>query len=161
MNTNLITRLWYIVFLFAVFFEIASRTLIHAQQRSTPLIIDHNHNNLEEIPQQWIDAARTNFKVYFGHTSHGEQVTVGLERIEAQRGSTYNVAADWSLPNEPDALCIRDRSDTYDPDDFFPTVPEALATNPEINIVMYGWCGQPGSDDWQTLLNDYFLIWKH
>jgi len=75
--------------------------------------------------------------VYYRHTSHGSQLTNGLERIETQK---YSVAIAETLPNESGALCIPDIT-TYNPGDFFPTVPGDLSTNPEINVVMYGWCG--------------------
>lgn len=121
-----------------------------------PIIIDHTTTNLSQIPDSWIIKVQKNIKVYFGHTSHGMQITNGLLDIEAQN-SFYSVAIpQWTLPNEPGALCIYDRSDTYDPGDFFPTVDDKLSEYPEINVVMYAWCGQPGSSgDWESLLNSY------
>jgi len=118
------------------------------------VIADHTCLNMTEISQGQIEAVKKNIKIYYGHTSHGSQVRVGLERIYAALGATYRVAAGWDLPSDPQALCIRDRSDTYDPGDFFPTVPQALRENPNINVVMYMWCGQPGND-WQSLLQAY------
>jgi hypothetical protein len=115
-------------------------------------IIDHNCTDLSKIPDNWIEQVKQNIKVYYGHTSHGGQLTDGLERIETEK---YSVAIDWSLPSESGALCIGNRSNTYNPSDFFPSVPGALSANPEINVVMFGWCGQPGSDDWQAILNSY------
>jgi len=121
-----------------------------------PIIIDHTTTDLSQIPDSWINRVKQNIKVYFGHTSHGTQITNGLLNIESQNPTKYSVAIpQWYLPNEPGALCIYDRSDTYDPGDFFPTVPGALSANPGINVVMYSWCGQPGGDNWQTLLNNY------
>jgi hypothetical protein len=123
-----------------------------------PIIIDHNTNDLSQIPTYWINQVKNSIKVYYGHTSHGAQITNGLLDIEAQN-SFYSVAIPgWYLPDEPGALCIYDRGDTYDPGDFFPTVPGVLSANPGINVVMYGWCGQPGNapgGDWQALLNSY------
>lgn len=119
------------------------------------IIIDHTTTDLYKIPDYWIEQVKQKIKVYYGHTSHGSQITNGLQMIEDQYGSKYSVAIDWNLPKESGSLCIRNRGDTYDPGDFFPTVPDALSTNPEINVVIYAWCGQPGSNNWQTLLNDY------
>ena len=123
-----------------------------------PIIVDHTTTDLSQIPDSWINQVKQNIKVYFGHTSHGMQITNGLLSIESQNPSKYSVAIpQWSLPNEPGALCIYDRSDTYDPGDFFPTVPGVLSANPQINVVMYAWCGQPGNatGGWQALLNSY------
>ncbi len=130
-------------------------TCSFASAQTLPIIADHTYSDLSDIPDSWIEYVKKNIKIYYGHTSHGTQIPVGLERIETKLGSKYNVAIGWSLPNEEGALCIRDRSDTYDPDDFFPTVPDALAENPEINVVIYGWCGQTGDDNWQDLLDSY------
>lgn len=107
------------------------------------------------IPADQIIAAANNFRIYFGHTSHGMQITIGLQVLQQNLGVPYLVAADWSLPSAANTLCIRDRTDTWAPEDFFPTVPDALAKNPEINTVMYMWCGQPETAEWQALLQDY------
>ena len=131
-----------------------SGSLSFAGSLAGPIIIDHNTNDLSQIPDYWIDQVKQKIKGYYGHTSHGAQLTRGLNTIESQYRSKYNVAMDWELPNEPNALCIRDVS-TYDWKDFYPTVQEALSKNPEINVVMFGWCGQTGSSDWQTLFNTY------
>ncbi len=125
-----------------------------AYQLSTPIIVDHTRTDLANISIDHINAAKERFKIYFGHTSHGSQIPVGLERIESLMGGPYMVAIDWNLPQEQGSLCIRDRSDTYDPQDFFPTVPQALEQNPNINVVIYGWCGQPGNNN-GTLLQSY------
>jgi hypothetical protein len=117
-------------------------------------IVDHTTLNLAGIPDQQIATIKKNFKMYYGHTSHGSQVRTGMERLYARLGSLYRVAADWQLPSVNDAFCFRDRNDTYDPGDFFPTVPQALRDNPGINLVMYMWCGQPGGD-WENLLKYY------
>jgi hypothetical protein len=118
------------------------------------VVADHTTLNLADIPDLQLEAIKKNFRMYYGHTSHGSQVRVGMERIYAKLGSRYRVAADWDLPSVSNAFCFRDRSDTYDPGDFFPTVTPALSSNPNINVVMYMWCGQPGGD-WQELLKYY------
>ncbi|NWF54176.1 MAG: hypothetical protein HXY45_05215 [Syntrophaceae bacterium] len=118
--------------------------------------MDHRHTDLSQIPDSWIEQARRNIKVYYGHKSHGGQITYGLEFINAQLGSKYSVALHWnSLPVQADTLCIYNRDDTLDPEDFFPTVPAVLNGNPSMNVVMYGWCSQPEGYDWQDLLNRY------
>ena len=51
------------------------------------------------------------------------------------------------MPHEEGAENIYDRSDTYNPEDNFPTEPSVLEQNPEINVVMYAWCGQTSDYD--------------
>ncbi len=35
------------------------------------IIIDHNCMKLSQIPQQWIDQAKSKLIITYGHTSHG------------------------------------------------------------------------------------------
>ena len=131
-----------------------SRGVAPRAAASQAILVDHTCTDLSAIPEAWIDQARQNSKMYYGYTSHGSQLIDGLGMIESDRGAAYSVAVEWFLPQKEDALCIR-KAATYDPGDFFPTVPGALSANPEINVVMYAWCGQPGADDWRGLLDDY------
>jgi len=127
---------------------------LHAMPQD--IFIDHTSiNRFWAIPAEKALIAANNIRIYFGHTSHGQQITIGLQRLSQSLGSPFKVATDWSLPSVANTLCIRDRSDTWNPEDFFPTVPGALAANPEINVVMYMWCGQPETPDWQGLLQSY------
>jgi hypothetical protein len=120
-----------------------------------PVIIDHNTTDLSQIPDYWINQVKNNIRVYYGHTSHGTQITSGLLRLESQYGAKYSVAIDWNLPSEAGALCIEDAS-TYDwQPDFYPTVAGVLSAHPQINVIMYMWCGQPSGANWQALLNQY------
>ncbi|HOT96890.1 MAG TPA: FlgD immunoglobulin-like domain containing protein [bacterium] len=123
----------------------------------TPYDITVDHTSISRfwsIPASKIQAITNNIRIYFGHTSHGAQITIGLQRLNQSLGAPYKVAIDWSLPTTTNTLCIRENT-TWNPQDFFPTVPEALAANPEINVVMYMWCGQPETADWQGLLQYY------
>jgi hypothetical protein len=146
-----------ILFLLMISFSLP---LINSACLAESIRIDHTSIELSEIPDYWIDQVKGNLRIYYGHTSHGSQLIHGLKSIEAQQGAKYRIATGLTLPKEPNALCIRDRGDTYDPRDFFPTVPGALDSNPEINVVMYGWCGQASGNNWQSLLNNYIDTMK-
>ena len=74
------------------------------------IIIDHNCTDLSQIPDTWIDQAKT-MKLHYAHTSHGKQLTIGLNRIETDK---YSVAIEeCTLPTEAGALCIFD-GQTYE-----------------------------------------------
>jgi hypothetical protein len=119
------------------------------------IVIDHTTTDLSQIPDEWIEKAKQNTRMYFGHTSHGMQITTGLTRLQSQQGSKYSVAIAEQLPSQPRALRILDAS-TYDWDpDFYPTVAKTLRNNPDINIVMYVWCTQPTGRDWKALFDKY------
>ena len=40
-----------------------------------PIIIDHTCIDLNQIPAQYIDNAKANLWIGYGHTSHGSQLT--------------------------------------------------------------------------------------
>jgi len=136
-------------------------TLVPSLSFAEAIIVDHTTTDLSQVPEYWIEQVKKNIKIYFGHTSHGRQLIHGLKKIEDTNGSKYRVAVGTSLPGDSDALCIYDRGDTYNPGDFFPAVPGILNNHPKINVVMYGWCGQPGGKDSQSLLKSYIDIMEN
>lgn len=117
-------------------------------------IIDHTCTDLSYIPAEWIDNVQSNIKVHYAHTSHGGQLTTGLQRIEDDN-ATYSVArTTGSLPTEADALCIFDgqEHDSYiTPDEYWETAAgmnytrSVLDNNPSINVSMWSWCTQVNS----------------
>jgi len=126
-----------------------------ASPASRPIIIDHTTTDLARIPDSWIERVKQNLKVYYGHTSHGAQITNGLLRLRSQYGSKYDLAITNSLPNQPGALNIFDLS-AYDwTPDFYPTIARTLSSNPRINVVMYMWCGQHATLNWRPILDGY------
>ncbi len=124
---------------------------------TSAIIADHNAAAaFSQIPTQWLAAAKSNLKMYYGHTSHGTQITLGLQDLETLNGSAYSVAINQgSLPSETGAFAVFDAS-TYDwTADFYPTVQGVLSASPQINVVMYMWCGQHSGTDWKTRLSTY------
>uniref|UniRef100_A0A7V1EIY0 SGNH/GDSL hydrolase family protein n=1 Tax=candidate division WOR-3 bacterium TaxID=2052148 RepID=A0A7V1EIY0_UNCW3 len=114
-------------------------------------IFNHTCADLSQIPAEWIDSVKANLKIHYAHTSHGEQLTIGLERIE-NSNSTYSVAIDFSnLPDEPGALCIFDGQENeiyitpdlyWESQDGMNNTRAVLSHNPEINVSMWCWCTQ-------------------
>lgn len=117
------------------------------------VIIDHNCTDISQIPDTWIDQVKT-MSVHYAHTSHGEQITVGLERIEAA-DSKYSVATAYStLPVDSGALCVFDgqSGETYiephlywDSEEGMMDTNSVLSNNPTISVSMWAWCCQ---QDW-------------
>ncbi|OGO15112.1 MAG: hypothetical protein A2Z14_17975 [Chloroflexi bacterium RBG_16_48_8] len=94
---------------------------------------------MSQIPDEWIEQVKQNTRVYYGHASHGAQLTGGLDRI-SDRDSFYAFAEGYSLPQVPNTL---DFLSTYnDPDMFFSEVQGILDANPSINVAMFAWCGE-------------------
>jgi hypothetical protein len=115
------------------------------------LIINHTCLDLSSIPMEWIDSVKLNQKWHYAHTSHGGQLTTGLDRIESNN-PTYNVSrAGSSLPTTSDALCIFDGQEigTYiTPENYWRTASgmnytrDVLNNNPSINVSQWSWCTQ-------------------
>ncbi|MBC8185096.1 T9SS type A sorting domain-containing protein [candidate division KSB1 bacterium] len=126
---------------------------VTSKELSSPIIVDHNCTDLNQVPTSWIAAARTGIRIHYGHTSHGSQINTGLERLESQLGSTYSVAINWSLPTEANTLCILRQSN--DPWNYYDTAQQYLDNNPTINLSLFGWCGQAGYANWQEILDEY------
>ncbi|MBD3276886.1 MAG: hypothetical protein GF388_01180, partial [Candidatus Aegiribacteria sp.] len=113
-------------------------------------LIDHLCTDLSSIPPDWIDTVK-NMSMHYAHTSHGSQLTTGLDLIESD-DATYDVEIGSSyLPDVTGALCIFDGQvgDTYiTPDMFWETASgmdmtrAVLSNNPSITVCMWCWCCQ-------------------
>ncbi|MCK4613682.1 MAG: right-handed parallel beta-helix repeat-containing protein [Thermoplasmata archaeon] len=120
-------------------------------ERTGPIIIDHTCTNLTLVPDEWIDGAQDDVKVHYAHTSHGGQLTTGLQRIEDSDSSYSQARGSKYLPNEAGALCIFDgqANDTgISPEEYWRTkagrddTEYVLNNNPTINVSMWSWCCQ-------------------
>jgi len=126
-----------IFFILVIGFTISTSLL--SKERSKPIIIDHTCNDLSKIPDYWIEQVKDSIKVYYGHASHGAQLTGGLERI-SDSNSKYSYEGAYYLPTTPNTLCFYE---TYNnPDMFFSEVQGILNANPSINVAMFAWCGE-------------------
>ena len=137
---------------------------------SQGMIIDHTCEGLSQIPMNWIDSVQANQKWHYAHTSHGGQLTTGLERIE-NNDPAYDIARGSStLPNVPGALCIFDgqEGDTYiSPEEYWRTASgmnktrDVLNNNPTLNVSQWCWCCQMNSysqDDTQDYLDSISVL---
>jgi hypothetical protein len=114
-------------------------------------IIDHTCANLSAIPARWIDSVQAKCKLHYAHTSHGGQLTTGLDTIQGT-DSTYQYAIRFdSLPAQQGAFCILDGqiSQTYIiPELYWQTAAgmnltrNVLTNNPSIKYSMWAWCTQ-------------------
>lgn len=50
-----------------------------ASPSSGQIRIDHTCCDASKIPSSWVEAAKSQFRVWYGHTSHGSQITSGME----------------------------------------------------------------------------------
>ncbi|MBI5954934.1 MAG: hypothetical protein HY865_25010 [Chloroflexi bacterium] len=130
--------------------------------RSEPLIVDHRHTDISQIPEYWINQAKTMLRLSYGHTSHGSQLVSGIGAIYAvdplyafnTNGSIASgiLSLDDTTPSgdlgNPDRTTWASLTRTY--------LNGPSGTGPSRNAVMWSWCGQVSSattTDINTYLN--------
>jgi hypothetical protein len=141
---------------------------LDAQQ--SPIIVDHLSTHLDAIPTVWIEAAKSNLHIGYGHTSHGSQITTGMTGLIDFAGPLY----DWNYGGTGGALDLRE-GDGYGDGDldhdagYYPNwYNETIAylgdpdpntgrgiNNPDINVIIWSWCGQVSGRTEQTMIDTY------
>ena len=53
------------------------------------IIIDHTCTDLSQVPQSWVDTAKSNLRIGYGHTSHGSQLVTGIASFRGNPGDPY------------------------------------------------------------------------
>ncbi|MCF8358228.1 MAG: hypothetical protein K9H26_05675 [Prolixibacteraceae bacterium] len=159
-----------VFFLFALLFFFSCS--LHADPfagNDEPIIVDHNCTAIEAIPVEYIDQARNELIIAYGHTSHGSQLITGMEGLDGfMQGKGYDASTfSFNHDGSDGALALHDApfSNAYDLGNLdFTAWAEAtrqyLNQHNEINVVMWSWCGQVSwaSDDdintYLSLMND-------
>ncbi len=127
------------------------------------MIIDHRCTDLGDVPLEWINKARADLHVAYGHTSHGSQITTGMTGLVSfanapHGGATYA----WNNGGTDGALDLRDSpfsgaSDLGNPNRtaWAGATRTYLDSTPDVNVIVWSWCGQAdGSEtDIQTYLD--------
>ena len=106
-------------------------------------IIDHRCVKLASIPATWITTAKQKLHIAYSHTSHGSQVTDGMTGLVSFKGASYS----WNNGGAGGALDLHDYAMTGDlgnPDrtSWASSTRSYLASNTDVNVVMWSWCGQ-------------------
>jgi hypothetical protein len=116
----------------------------------TAIIVDHRYTNLSEISEQWIKQAKSNLCIAYGHTSHGSQLTTGMTGLISFKGELYV----YNGTGADSALVLRDNpfsgaNDLGNPNRtvWATSTRNYLADHPEVNVIIWSWCGQVSSAD--------------
>lgn len=124
---------------------VATPTQTTPPPSSSAIIIDHTCTQLDTIPAQWIEVAKADLHIAYGHTSHGSQITTGMTGLVSFKGDLYRYS--WGGSNG--TLDLRDRpfngaSDLGSPNRtaWASATRPYLDTHPEINVIIWSWCGQ-------------------
>ncbi|MFO7991384.1 MAG: hypothetical protein R6U61_03700 [Thermoplasmata archaeon] len=166
-----------ILSLFVIFSLILSSgsVLVSATQtqrtRSSTMwnIIDHTCTDITAIPESAIADAKSELHIGYGHTSHGSQLTTGMDGLVGfMNGLGYpEDLYTYNNGGTDGALDLRDRcfsgaSDLGNPDrtSWADATQDYLDNNPDLNVVIWSWCGQVSSaseediETYLTLMND-------
>ena len=121
--------------------------------------IDHTKAKLSLLSSEEIENAKSKLHIAYGHTSHGSQIISGMEGLITFKGSLYS----FNNGGSDGSLDLRDRpfsgaSDLGNPDRtaWATATRNYLENNPDINVVIWSWCGQVSSaseEDINTYLN--------
>ena len=122
---------------------------------SAPIIVDHAGTDLTKIPRSWMEAAKSNLHIAYGHTSHGSQLTTGMTGLVAfinggGLGLSFpsNFFA-WNNGGTGGTLDLRDSPfsgalDLGNPNRtaWATATRNYLNTHPTVNVIIWSWCGQ-------------------
>ncbi len=130
---------------------------------SGSFIIDHTCAKLALIPSEWISQAKSELHIGYQHTSHGSQITDGMTGLASWKGSLYA----FSKGGSSGVLDFRDfdlaayaystgtaRADDLGDPDWVQNTRNYLNAKPEINVIMWSWCGQVSGAS-ESTINDY------
>ncbi len=133
---------------------ILSILLISGFEGASALVIDHNCTGLAEVPQSYIDAARTNFRIWYGHTSHGSQITTGIENLQSHYGYPYTFNESGSGGALSYQEVYGDLGHNGDLAWEQMTRDQMNSPGNDRNVVMWSWCGGV-SDNTEEGINIY------
>lgn len=109
--------------------------------QSAPIIIDHYCTKIEQIPTEFVEYSKNNFKLSYGHTSHGSQIVTGMSMLASPQGSIFQFNKGSGTLNLLDGTPAGDLGNP-NRTTWAQRTRDLLAQNSTINIVMWSWCGQ-------------------
>jgi hypothetical protein len=125
-----------------------------AVSTGSAIIINHLNTNISKIPSSYIQLAKQNFRISYGHSSHGSQVVTGMGMLSSEN-SLYNYTTGG-------ATSVYFLSDTTPSGDLGNPDRTSWATRTRTmlnasgntrNVVIWSWCGQV--DGTQTDIQNY------
>ncbi|HOS98609.1 MAG TPA: fibronectin type III domain-containing protein, partial [Deltaproteobacteria bacterium] len=125
--------------------EASATTHTPTPPASGAIIADHTSIDLEAVPSEWIEEAKAALHIAYGHTSHGSQITTGMSGLVGFMGDDFA----YNSGGTGGALDLRDSpfsgaSDLGNPDReaWEAATRDYLDGHPEVNVIMWSWCGQ-------------------
>ena len=122
--------------------------------------IDHSTCDIHQIPANWIDSAKAKLDIVYWRASHGTQLTNGGMRALINYSSANAELYDFSEHGGEGTLKLVEFQEDLEHQNatWVATTEAYLAANPEVNTVMWAWCGIEGLDIDQYLADMEMLI---
>jgi hypothetical protein len=124
-------------------------------QEGDAIIVNHNCCQLGQIPLEYLESAKSNLHIAYGHTSHGSQLTTGMSGLVnfINGGGLGLVFTEyffaWNNGGTGGALDLRDTpfsgaSDLGNPDRtaWATATRDYLSGHQDVNVIIWSWCGQ-------------------
>lgn len=108
---------------------------------SGTIIIDHRCTSLELVPSEWLERAKSGIRVWYGHTSHGGQITTGMKNLRSHYGRLY----DFNSKGSGGALSYQEVSADLGQNGALAwegmTRTQLKKPDNNRNVVIWSWCG--------------------
>ncbi|MFO8233842.1 MAG: hypothetical protein R6U04_00360 [Bacteroidales bacterium] len=111
------------------------------------ILINHHSIVLDKIPMEWVDSAKANLHIGYGHTSHGSQLATGMNALKSYFSDGR---FDWSNSDVPGNLHMFE-GDLWSQDGWLgldcgadgwdDETREYLDAHPDCNVIIWSWCG--------------------
>jgi hypothetical protein len=137
--------------------QVSAETRSTVEQVRSPQtwnLIDHTCTDIHQIPESAIIQAKSDLHIGYGHTSHGSQLTTGMTGLVGFMNGlgyqddlyAYNNGGTEGALDLRDS-CFSGASDLGNPDRtaWAAATQDYLDDHPELNVVIWSWCGQVSS----------------
>lgn len=145
----------FIHFRFILFFSIFFSGFFVCLDAEAFIVNHESVADFDEIPAQYITAAKNNLLIAYGHTSHGSQIVTGMEMLSSENVFySYTTGSSGFLCDG----CMSGASDLGNPD----LTAWATATRNYLsgtgsnrNVIIWSWCGQVSSASSSDIADSY------
>lgn len=125
-----------------------------------PIIADHTCTDLPSVPTYWIEQAKANLHIAYGHTSHGSQVSSGMSGLVGFTGGCGGPMFEWNNGGSGGALDMHDGAMGGDCGYYPQWVNNTRSyldnpSNSDVNVIMWSWCGQHAGYSEQDMIDKY------
>ncbi len=147
--------------IFLALFLHSCKTSTEPESKKQSVIVDQTQAKLSLISSDDIENAKSKLHIAYGHTSHGSQLISGMEGLITFKGMLYS----FNNGGSDGGLDLRDRpfsgaSDLGNPDRtaWAAATRNYLDNNPDINVIIWSWCGQVSSATEEDIITYFNLM---